>query len=95
MESMRDLLRGSLARSLEAVPELDRLDAAWTVACGRTLAARGRIAGFSGGRLRVEVDDPAWLDQMQAMAPMLTQEIARIAGIRVAAIHFSLGSPKE
>lgn len=87
---MRDLFRGSLGRSLEAVPELDRLATAWTVACGRALAARGRVMGFANGIVEVEVEERAWLDQMNAMRPVLERELARIAGLRVGGIHFYL-----
>jgi hypothetical protein len=41
MERMRDVLRGSLGRSLRALPEEDRLAAAWPVACGSALAGHG------------------------------------------------------
>ena len=37
MEGMRGLLRGSLGRSLEAMQEVDRLAAAWPVACGSAM----------------------------------------------------------
>ena len=39
MQRMREMLRDSLARSLRELPELDRLAAAWPVACGPALAA--------------------------------------------------------
>ena len=39
MQRMRELLRGSLARSLRELSEQDRLAAAWPVACGPSLAA--------------------------------------------------------
>jgi predicted nucleic acid-binding Zn ribbon protein len=90
MDSMRDLLKRNLARSLEALPSADRLAAAWPVACGKAMAERGEIVGFEDGVLRIEVRDPAWLDQMRAMSAVLQSQMAKIAGVKIAAIHFEL-----
>ena len=43
MQGMRDLLRGSLGRSLRELPEEDRLMAAWPVACGSALAGHAEV----------------------------------------------------
>ena len=88
MENMREMLKRSLGRSLGAMPELDRLAAGWTVACGRTLAVRGVVTGFAGGVVEVEVEDRRWLDQMESMRGMLERELGRIAGVKVGGIHF-------
>ena len=93
MESMRDVLKRSLGRSLEALPVADRLTAAWTVACGKTMAARGEIMGFDGATLQVEVRDALWLEEMLSMRGMLAAELTRIAGVEVAGIHFELRKP--
>lgn len=90
MEGMRDLLRGTLARSLAGTGEEDRLAGAWTVACGRAMAERGVISGYSDGVLRIEVGDPVWLRQMQALRPTLEREVARISGVKVKSIEFGL-----
>jgi predicted nucleic acid-binding Zn ribbon protein len=90
MDSMRDMLRKTLGRSLEALPELDRLEAAWPVACGRVLAGRGQIAGFEDGVVQVLVEDGPWLDQLRSMRGVLEAELARISGVRIAAIHFEV-----
>jgi hypothetical protein len=88
MEGMRELLRGSLARSLAGMDEQDRLTAAWTVACGRAMAERGTISGYADGIVRVEVSDPVWLRQMQALRGTLEREMARISGVKVQSIDF-------
>lgn len=85
---MRDLLRGTLARSLAGTGEEDRLAAAWTVACGRSMAERGVITGYADGVLRIEVGDPVWLRQMQALRGTLEREVARISGVKVQSIDF-------
>ena len=88
MDSMRNILRQSLGRSLASMPELDRLTAAWPVACGKAMATRGHITGFAGGIITIRVDDNAWLDQMRSMRGALQQDLARIAQVPATGIHF-------
>jgi hypothetical protein len=89
MQSMRDLLKQNLGRSLDGLPEIDRLEAAWPVACGPALAARARLFAYDSGLVQIEVASPAWFDQFLAMRPVLERELARIAGVRVTAIHYT------
>lgn len=88
MEDMRQMLRSSLGRSLNAMPELDRLQAAWPVACGPAMARHGTLAGLDAGILRIVVDSSEWLEQMRVMRPVLERELAWIANVQLAAIHF-------
>jgi hypothetical protein len=88
MEGMRELLRGSLARSLAGMDDQDRLAAAWTVACGRAMAERGVVSGYAEGVVRIEVSDPVWLRQMQALRGTLEREMARISGVKIQTIDF-------
>ena len=90
MEAMRDVLRGSLGRSLRGIRDEDRLAAAWTVACGRAMADRGTVVGYEAGVVRVEVADAVWLRQMNSLRGVLERDIARIAGLPVAKIEFEL-----
>ena len=90
METMRDLLRGSLGRSLRDLRDEDRLAAAWTVACGRAMAEHGVVVGYDAGVVRVEVADAVWMRQMMSLGGVLEREIARIAGLPVAGIHFEM-----
>ncbi len=94
MEGMRDLLKRQLGRSLRTMPEVDRLAAAWPVACGRAMAERGKIAGFVNGVIQVEVTDSDWLRQMLSMRGVLEHELARIAGVQVTGIHFEVKKRK-
>lgn len=89
MESMRQVLRGSLGRSLRTMEPLDRLRAAWPVACGAAMARKGTVASLEGGVLCVEVSDPAWMEQMMGMRSALQSELARIAEVKLAGIHFT------
>lgn len=90
MENMRDLLKGSLGRSLKAMPPEDKLAAAWPVACGRAMADRGNVIGYVDGEVWVEVQDGAWLRQMLSMQGQLAGQMARIAGVKVSKIHFKV-----
>jgi hypothetical protein len=90
LENMRSMLRGTLGRSLDALSDEDRLAAAWPVACGHAMAAHGEIVGFFEGTVTVQVSDPAWLSQMLSMRSILQNELARIAQVKVTAIHFEL-----
>ena len=90
MEAMRDLLRGSLKRTLGGIGEQDRLAAAWTVACGRAMAEHGVVVDYANGVVRVEVADAMWMRQMISLSSVLQREMARISGLPVAAIHFEL-----
>jgi Dna[CI] antecedent, DciA len=95
MEGMRDLLKGTLGRSLSKLQAEDKLAAAWPVACGRALAERGTVVGFADGLVRVEVTDGAWLRQMMSMQGQLAGEMGRIAGVQVRGIHFEVKGQKK
>jgi predicted nucleic acid-binding Zn ribbon protein len=90
LEGMRDLLKGTLGRSLNGLSDEDKLAAAWPVACGKTMAGRGTVTGYEDGVVRVQVEDGAWLRQLTSMRGQLAGELARIAGVRVGEIHFEM-----
>jgi hypothetical protein len=88
LEGMRDLIRGSMRRSLRALTEGDKLAAAWPVACGKAMAERGAVVGYVDGVVLVQVADEVWMRQMVSMRTQLAGEMARIAGVKVSEIHF-------
>ncbi len=88
LEGMRDLLKGTLGRSLGALRDEDRLAAAWPVACGKAMAERGIIVGYADGVMRVQVENGTWLRQLMSLRIQLAGEVARIAGVKVREIHF-------
>jgi hypothetical protein len=90
LEGMRELLKGSLGRTLDALPDEDRLAAAWPVACGKAMAERGTVVGYANGVVRVQVEDKVWLRQLTSMRGQLAGEMTRIAGVRVSEIHFEM-----
>lgn len=89
MQAMRDMLRETLKRSLNTLSDEDRLAAAWVVACGPALAERAEVLALDEDRvLHVRVLQPGWRDQFAQMRAMLTEELRRIAGVRLETIHF-------
>jgi Dna[CI] antecedent, DciA len=90
MEGMRELLKGVLGRSLEALREEDRLAAAWPVASGTGMAGHGTVVAYAHGVVRIEVEDASWLRQLMAMRGQLAGELARIAKVKVTEIHFEM-----
>ena len=90
MEAMREVLRGTLGRSLRGIGDEDRLAAAWTVACGCAMADRGRVTGYVASVVHIEVADPTWLHQMISLRAVLEREMARISGLPVKGIDFRL-----
>ena len=89
MQGVREVIRGSLGRSLRTLSDEDRLAAAWTVACGTTLAMRAEVIGLDEERvLHVRVLQPGWRDQFVQMRATLTEEVRKIAGVRLQTIHF-------
>ncbi len=87
---MRTLLRGSLAKSLQAMSAEDRLAAAWTVVCGRVLSGRGSIAGYNEGVVQVEVVDAMWMQQMSGMRKQLLRELGAASNVPVRDLRFSV-----
>lgn len=89
MQGMRDMLRGSLARSLRELPDEDRIAAAWPVACGSALAVHGELMGVDAeGVLHIRVDGPEWMRQFLGLKAALVNDLRRIAGVQMQGIHF-------
>lgn len=90
MERIRDVLRNSLGRSLEALSEVDRLAAAWTVAGGKTMAGRAAVLGYTDGVVRLGAVDEAWMREMMNMRERLALELTRLAGVPVKEIRVEI-----
>jgi hypothetical protein len=89
MQRMRDLLRGSLSRSLRELSPEDRLAAAWPVACGSALAGHGEVLHLDEEDvLHIRVNGPEWFRQFLAMRSQLAADLARISGVALSGIHF-------
>ena len=96
MQRMRDVLRGSLARSLRELPDEDRLAAAWPVVCGSALAGHGEVRYLDAdGILHVRVTGTEWMKQFGHMRSALANDLGRIAGVRLNGIHFEEGGEQR
>lgn len=94
MQRMRDVLRDSLGRSLRELSEEDRLAAAWPVACGSALAGQGQLLHLDPDRvLHILVASQLWMQQFLHMRSALANDLARISGVPLAALHFQLPGP--
>lgn len=90
MQAMRDILRGSLAKSLNALTPLDRLSAAWPVAAGHAVSARTFVSAFQDGIVRVTVPDTTWQRQLEMSQAQLRSDLANISHVAVTDILFVL-----
>ena len=89
MQGMRDVIRASLARSLRLLTEEDRLAAALPLVCGSALASHCQIAYLDDERtLHVRVDAGNWLASAVGMKEMVQHDLQRVAGVRLAGLHF-------
>ena len=90
MQAMRDILRGSLGKSLDALTPLDRLSAAWPVAAGHAVSARTFVSSFQDGMVRVTVPDTTWQRQLEISHAQLRSDLANISRVAVTDILFVL-----
>ncbi|MDE1163208.1 MAG: DciA family protein [Acidobacteriaceae bacterium] len=89
LNRMRDVLRDSLAKSLRDLAEEDRLVAAWQVVCGAALAAHGEVMRLDAESvLHVRVDTAQWFTEFLDRRSQLAKDLGRVAGVKVAGIHF-------
>jgi len=96
MQNMRDFLRSNLGRSLRDMSELDRLSAAWPVACGSTLASRAEVTELTPNRvLNLTVASQEWMPPFLQMRTALQNDLARIASVRLTGIHFEVKGTKK
>ena len=90
MQSLRETIRGSLARCLRTLGEEDRLAAALPVVCGTALAAHCEVQRLDEGRtLHLEVDDPEWISSLVGMRELLLHDLQRVAGVPLSGLHFA------
>ena len=92
MDALRDYIRTHLARSLSAATPEARLEAAWTAAAGRAMAAHASITGYDSttATVRILVRDSAWLEPLTALRSKLTRDLAALSGLPVRDLHFEL-----
>lgn len=88
MQAMRDLLRNSLAKSLDALTPGDRVAAAWPVAAGHAVASRTSVTSVENGVVTVAVPDKAWADQLWGVRERLRTELASVSRLPLTDILF-------
>ena len=89
MQRMREVIRGSLARSLRNLAEEDRLGAALPVVCGSALAAHCAVERLDdAGTLHLRVDAPEWLAPLLGMRDRVQHDLQRVAGVPLTGLHF-------
>jgi len=77
-----------LAKSLRHVANHQAPILAWPLSCGSAVAERTRALHFSNGVLQVEVADPGWKKELQALAPRYLAAINRYVAEEVNRIEF-------
>jgi predicted nucleic acid-binding Zn ribbon protein len=92
MQAMRDVLRTTLGKSLNALQPLDRLAAAWPVAAGHGIAERSTVTALDEGVATVTVADITWQKQLRNIAQQLKGDLARISRVPLTDILFVLPS---
>lgn len=97
MQRMRDVIRGSLARTLRQFGEEDRLAAALPAVCGSALASHCTVVGLDENRqLHLQVAGGEWMSSLLAMRGMLQQDLQRVAGVPLSGLHFEVaGAPRR
>ena len=88
MEQVGAGLEKIVASSLRRSPTGQGPLLAWPVACGQAVAARTKAVNFGEGVLRVEVPDPGWRTELQALAPQYVAVINRYIAESVRRIEF-------
>ncbi len=83
-----------VTRSLRKAPFNEGPLLAWPVACGSAVAARTRALDFVDGILSVEVPDPGWRRELQALAPRYLAALNRYLGDSVRRIEFIVSTKK-
>jgi Dna[CI] antecedent DciA-like protein len=77
-----------VADALRRVPPSEAPLMAWSLVCGSTVAERTRAVGFAAGVLTVEVANPGWKRELQALAPRYLAMINQYVRTGVQRIEF-------
>jgi hypothetical protein len=88
-----DGLEKILTRGLRRVPNHTAPLLAWPLACGSAVAGRTRALDFAKGVLQIEVSDPGWKKELQALAPRYLATLNRYVSEDVNRIEFIVKKP--
>jgi predicted nucleic acid-binding Zn ribbon protein len=84
-----------VAQSLRQAPPGEAPLLAWPVVCGSAVAERTRAVAFQDGVLCVEVADPGWKSELQALARQYLAVINRYTTEAVRRIEFVVTRPNN
>jgi predicted nucleic acid-binding Zn ribbon protein len=90
MEHIKSSLDALARDLLRAMPEEERVIAAWRQVCGAQAAGHAHAESFADGVLRVRVDDPAWLATLNQMRGQYHSRLCQSTGVDVKSLEFSL-----
>src|SRR5438105_13332609 len=88
MEHAAAGLQKIVADALRRTPPGQAPILAWPLACGTAVAERTKVLDFTQGVLRVQVPDPGWRAELQALSPQYVAVINRYTGESVTRIQF-------
>lgn len=88
MERATAGLQKIVADALRRTPKGQAPGLAWPLACGVAVAERTKVLEFAQGVLRVQVPDPGWRAELQALSPQYLAVINRYTGESVKRIQF-------
>ena len=99
---MSDALDG-VVRSLQGGRQRGSVGAAavggvfgrWGEIVGEAMAAQVQPVKLDGGRLLVEVREPAWATQVKLLADQLRQKIADVAGVTIETIDVRVAGSRR
>ena len=81
--------------SLRRVPPSEAPLMAWSLVCGSTVADRTRAVSFAAGVLSVEVANPGWKRELQALAPRYLAMINQYVRAGVQRIEFVIARDRN
>jgi predicted nucleic acid-binding Zn ribbon protein len=90
MEHIKSTVDALSRQMLAAMPEEERVMAAWRQVCGAKAAEHAHAESFSGRELRVRVDDAAWLATLNQMRGQYCARLREMTGVAVNDLHFEL-----
>ena len=93
MERVSHTLQRLVTDALRRLPAEQLPEAAWEFAAGESLAARTRVLGLEGTVLVVEVRDPTWRAQLEAMTPQLLARLRQCSSME--RIEYRLARPQD
>jgi len=88
MEHIKSTVEALSRQMLAAMPEEERVMAAWRQVCGAHAAEHALAESFSNGVLRVRVNDAAWLATLNQMRGQYCARLRETTGVAVNDLDF-------